>query len=215
MTSNKNYKLGILAFGSLIDNPGHEISKIEIDRIDCETPFKIEFARVSTSRDNAPTLIPILDNSKGRKTKATIILINEDFELDEVKSILWRRECHKTNKSEVYREPLKPTHKHVLIKELDNFYNVSKVLFTYFLPQPIFSELNPDKLADLAIESILSKAGKNEKDGIRYLNAAIKSGIKTEYSNEYEKSILIKTDTSSLSEAIEKLDRQRKMYPDK
>lgn len=209
-----NYKIGILAFGSLIDNPGKEISDIEIDRINCKTPFKVEFARISTSRNNAPTLIPILDDSKGEKTNATIIVIDERTDLNTAKSMLWRRECHKTDKSKMYKKHSKPTQKHVLIGEIDNFCNVNKVLYTYFLHQPVFNELTPDKLAEFAIESILSEAGKNEKDGIRYLFSAKMSGIKTEYSEEYEKLILNKTSTKSLNEAIEKLDRQRKMYPE-
>lgn len=50
MTESKNHTIGILAFGSLIDNTGQEISEIEIDRLDCETPFAIEFARTSVRR---------------------------------------------------------------------------------------------------------------------------------------------------------------------
>ena len=36
MTNGKNYKIGILAFGSLIENPGQEIKELEITRI-CPT----------------------------------------------------------------------------------------------------------------------------------------------------------------------------------
>jgi len=36
-----------------------------------------------------------------------------------------------------------------------------------------------------------------------------KNGIETELSKEYENQILLRTDTKSLEEAIEKLDRQR------
>ncbi|MCL3782710.1 hypothetical protein EMN47_20175 [Prolixibacteraceae bacterium JC049] len=213
MTENK-YKIGILAFGSLIDNPGEEIKEIEISRIECKTPFKVEFARISSSRDNAPTLIPISDGSKGRETNAQILVIDNETSLEDAKSILWRRECHKKDKTQKFNEPKNPTSRHVLIGELENFCNIDKVIYTKFLQQDEYQDMLPENLADFAIESIMSKAGREEKDGIRYLLSAKKYGIVTEYSEEYENYILSKTGTKTLSEAIEKLDRKRKMYPD-
>jgi hypothetical protein len=214
METSQKFKVGILAFGSLIDNPGQEIKDIEIGRIDCTTPFNVEFARISSTRNNAPTLIPILDNSKGKKVNAKIILIEDEIDLESAKSILWRRECHKTDKTKIYTKPDNPTPTDVMIGELDNFCNVEKVIYTYFLLQDVYEELNPIRLADFAIDSILSEAGVKEKDGIRYLLSIKLNDIKTEFSEEYEKQILIKTETHSLSEAIEKLDRKRMMYPD-
>ena len=64
-------------------------------------------------------------------------------------------------------------------------------------------------MAKFAIESILSEAGKQERDGIRYLLETKNAGIQTELSEKYEGAILKKTETKSLSEAIEKLDRKR------
>jgi len=215
MTTDKKYKIGILAFGSLIDNPGEEIKELEVERIDCETPFNVEFARISSSRGKAPTLVPIQDKKKGKKTKAKIIVIDDKTSVDEAKSILWRRECHITDKTKKYTEPKKPTSKNVLIGVLENFCDVEKVIYTTFLPQDEYKDLTPEKLADYAIESILSNAGKEKKDGIRYLLSAKESGIETEYSKKYEELILSKTDTKSLREAIEKLDRKRKMCPEK
>lgn len=216
MNSEKEHKIGILAFGSLIDNPGEEIEKIEIDRIDCVTPFKVEFARISSSRGNAPTLIPVADDATGKKVKAKIIVLNSDeITLDQAKSILWRRECHITDSSGTYTEPEYPTSKHVLIRECDNFLEVKKVIYTSFLLQEKYTNMGPEQLADFAIESILSESGRKEKDGIRYLLSTKESGIQTELSEEYEEMILKKTNTKSLKEAIEKLDRRRKMYPEK
>jgi hypothetical protein len=202
------HKIGILAFGSLIDNPGEEIKELETERINCTTPFKIEFARISSSRDKAPTLVPVKENSKGKKTNATIIIIDENIKLDNAKSILWRRECHKNNRNEKFVERKNPTSKNVLVLELENFCNVEKVIYTSFLPQNEYQNLTPEKLADFAIESILSKSGVEKKDGIRYLQSTKRYGIITENSQEYEKQILLKTNTESLEEAIEKLDKQ-------
>ncbi len=69
MTDKINYEFGILAFGSLIDDPGQEILDVENCRIDCETPFNVEFARKSgKTRSYAPTLIPV--EQGGKKVKA-------------------------------------------------------------------------------------------------------------------------------------------------
>lgn len=206
---NPQYNIGILAFGSLIDNPGEEIECIEIDRIDCQTPFNIEFARISNSRGKAPTLIPIFDGSKGRKNKANIIILQDNTTLNKAKSILWRRECHKHDKSLQYNEPPNPSSKNVLIGEYDNLCGVEKVIYTYFLPQIEYRYLTPEKLANYAIKSILSDSGKNKKDGIRYLHSIKNHGIETEYSPMYEEYILQKTNTKSLQEAIKFLDQQR------
>jgi len=213
--TEKKYKIGILAFGSLIENPGDEIKNIELKRIDCETPFKVEYSRISRSRSNAPTLIPVEDGAKGKRVQAKLIIIKPEITLDEAKSILWRREIHTYDKGKTYKEPTNPTPKNVLIRVLDDFCNTEKVIYTAFLVQPEYKNLTPDKLADFAISSILEEARWKEKDGIRYLLSAKKSGIETELSKEYEEKILEKTKTKTLEEAIEKLDRQRKLYPEK
>ena len=52
------HRIGILAYGSLIDEPGLEIEQLIIHRINCLTPFKVEYARKSGTRGDGPTLIP-------------------------------------------------------------------------------------------------------------------------------------------------------------
>lgn len=209
MSNVIKHKIGILAFGSLINNPGAEIISNEIDRLDCETPFKVEFARISSSRSNAPTLIPIENGSKGKKVKGKILILRPEINLEQAKSILWRRERHEKDKLKEFKEPPSPTHKNVLIGVLNNFCDVEIVLYTRFLLQPEFSSLNASKLAEFAINSILDKAGEDGEDGVRYLLDSKRDGIITEYSKEYEKEILSKTKTSSLQEAIDMLDKKR------
>jgi len=52
-------KIGILAFGSLIDDLGEEIANvISDDPITIETPFPVEYGRFSLRRGGAPTLVP-------------------------------------------------------------------------------------------------------------------------------------------------------------
>jgi hypothetical protein len=52
-------RIGILAYGSLIEEPGKEIEPLICDhRVRIETPFSIEFGRSSSTRDGAPTVVP-------------------------------------------------------------------------------------------------------------------------------------------------------------
>lgn len=52
--------VGILAYGSLIEEPGVEIEPLIVERQQgIETPFPVEFARSSDTRQGAPTLVPV------------------------------------------------------------------------------------------------------------------------------------------------------------
>jgi hypothetical protein len=79
--------VGILAYGSLIEDPGPEIAaataRIESD---VNTPFKVEFARTSRTRGGAPTLIPI--RTGGNHVPAQIIVLRETVPLDEARGLI-------------------------------------------------------------------------------------------------------------------------------
>lgn len=204
----KIHKLGILAYGSLIDNPGDELNPLIETRILCETPFKVEFARISASRNNAPTLVPVQEG--GKKIKAQILVLNDVTTIENVRSILWRRERHITDIFRNYSRPDNPGVNTVLIEEITDFHDVKCVLYTSIgknIDQP-----TPKLLAEYAITSIRAEAGANALDGIRYLLAAKKNGIITGLSEEYENEILRITNVKSLKEAIEVLDRQREAH---
>ncbi|RUT71526.1 hypothetical protein D0817_06520 [Flavobacterium cupreum] len=204
------YKIGILAYGSLIDNPGKEIEPIIIDRINCKTPFKVEFARTSSSRSGAPTLIPF---ETGNEVKAVILVLENSTDLSHAKSILWRRERHNFDDKK-YVEVITPTNNQVVVKYIRDFENVETVIYTS-IGKNIDGKVTAEKLSQLAIESILSKAGENKKDGIRYLYESKNNSIVTNLSQEYEQAILDKTETKILEEAINKLDLQRKNIADR
>jgi hypothetical protein len=194
-------KIGVLAYGSLIDNPGNELNPLIVERINCVTPFKVEYARKSRTRGYAPTLIPY--EKIGNYVNATILVLKDDIKIETVKDFLWRRETGKIGGIERYSEILKPTPNTVQIKEIKNLKNVQTVLYTS-IEKNIDGVINADILSDLAIKSILTKAGEKKNDGIHYLLANKRNGIKTELSEEYEEQILLKTQCNSL-EAIDKL----------
>ncbi len=190
--------IGILAYGSLIDDPGNEIISATIKRIKTRTPFNVEFARSSRSRGGAPTLVPV--QTGGSNVNAVILVLGGITE-EEAKNRLYRREIDQVGTNTAYREPESPGQNTIVVETLENFECVKKVLYTRIASN--INPLNSATLAQLAIKS--AKDGDvlaRERDGIHYLISAKKNGIKTLLSEEYEKEIVKLTKTRSLDEAI-------------
>ena len=199
-------KIGILAFGSLIDDPGPELDPLIVSKEDIETPFNIEYARQSgTTRGGAPTLVPV--TSGGGKVKAKLLKLKSDMSLETIKDMLYRREIHQVGNLEKTYNPESTNPNAVRIGELYNFHELEIVLYAS-LPQNIETP-SAETLADLAIQSARKEAGTNGKDGILYLINNIKAGIETPLTQSYRQAILDKTDTSSLEEARQKIISQR------
>ncbi|MDF2189844.1 hypothetical protein [Paraflavitalea sp. CAU 1676] len=188
--------IGILAYGSLIEDPGQKILNLSIRRITTTTPFPIEFARTSSTRDNAPTLIPV---AHGKGSRAQILVLQPDTTFEQAADILYQRETRQTRRN--YRRPADEaiTINTVLIDSLSEFEDVQTVLFTRIGSN--IPNLTPHTLAEFAIQSASSPAGANRMDGINYLMTARRNGIKTALSNDYEQQILHLTGASNLEEA--------------
>lgn len=201
------YEIGILAYGSLINNPGQELEPLIINKLECVTPFKVEYARKSRKRGYGPTLIPY--EAKGRKVKAQVLILKNDTVLEDAISMLYRREIGTTDRSKKYQPKANLTRNTTQVEIIENFLGVKKILFTK-LGCNLDDGFTEDTLANLAIESILSDAGKEERDGCRYLLQNINNGIITEYTEQYLQAILMKTGSNTLEESIYKLDKQRK-----
>ena len=97
--------LGILAFGSLIDDPGAEIESALVGRkLNVRTPFGVEFARSSTKRGGAPTLVPL--EHGGTPVLGQILLVNVSEQ--EAKDRLWRREIDRVGHGGHYAKHANP-----------------------------------------------------------------------------------------------------------
>ena len=95
-------KIGIFAYGSLITDPGMEIQQATIDITrEVRTPFRVEFARSSTSREGAPTLVPV---DSGGACVAAIIYGVEVSE-QQAADMLYRREIHRVSSDRKYQKP--------------------------------------------------------------------------------------------------------------
>ncbi len=188
-------EIGILAYGSLLNDPGAEIEAIRIGEISpVQTPFSVEFARTSRTRGGAPTLVPVTVG--GAQVRGTIILVNAT--LPDAIDILYRREIHRTGSTKTYKEPPPEASDRVRVKELRGFHGVSTVIYTGLASN--MNEVSAEKLAQCAIESV-AKAPEG-KDGISYLIGAIEHGIQTALSDEYAAEILRRTGANALDEAL-------------
>ena len=196
--------IAILAFGSLIENPGKELPRHIVGRVyEIRTPFKIEFARSSSSRDGAPTLVPV--DEGGDYVNAVLLELSPKVELANAKTLLWRREARQKSSEVQYKHPAKPVGNKVVIECLEGWHGFDVVLYAK-IGANIRSEMRtPDHLADLAICSARRKAGAEELDGISYLASVLRQEITTPLTPDYKEAILRKTGANDLIRAREKI----------
>jgi len=195
-------KIGILAYGSLLEYPGTEIQLLIDKRIEgVKTPFLIEFARSSLSRDGAPTVIPV--DEGGSAVMGAILVFKPTVSIENATNLLWRRETRNENTNKHYKRPQNPKVNQVIIELLSNFYGVEKVLYTKIGSN--IEDKTPTNLAQLAIKSARGKPGEKCQDGIKYLVSLKRQNISTPLMVAYEEEILRITKTSSLKEAYIKI----------
>ncbi|WP_367389061.1 hypothetical protein [Lewinella sp. LCG006] len=192
-------KIGILAFGSLVDDPGDELIKhITKPRIKVETHFMVEYCRSSNGRNGAPTLVPV---QEGGSTVQAYILPLLGVSLSKAKNMIYRREINKPGEvSNLYHHTDTPSINKTIIDEHKNIHGFD-ILLTARL-QPNLDEVTPEVLADLAIKSARGNSIVKDRDGITYLWRNISNGIITPLTSSYEQSILDKLNVETLEEAI-------------
>lgn len=178
--------VGILAYGSLIGEPGDELKPKIVRQICCRTPFKVEYARTSSTRKGAPTLVPY---RAGGHVSAQILVV--DLAIREAKDRLYRREFRKTHGAYTASKSFR-------IETRRNFQGIDDVIYASFVAN--IEGLTAGKLARHAISS--ARKLDNGKDGISYLMNAMKAGISTPLSESYKAEILKQTGTTSLSYAL-------------
>lgn len=195
-------RIGILAYGSLIDDPGKELSPLICDRIlSITTPFAVEFARSSSSRGGAPTLIPTEDD--GAQVLGVILVLCQQVDVQRAEDLVWRRETRNECSNMHYSRPVNPGPNSVIVERLRNLANVETLLFTKIRAN--IKDRTPEYLADLAIYSARREAGAKRMDGISYLISVKKQGIRTPLMKDYEANIIQKIGVKSLEEAYHKI----------
>ncbi len=190
--------IGILAYGSLIPNPGAEIGPVTVRRIDgVETPFRVEFSRSSRVRDGAPTLVPV--DRGGARVTGVVLVLHDSVTESTAQDMLYRRERNRVGSGDRYADVDPADPDSAFLGRLDGFAGLN-VVFHAALRANI-EEPTPELLARLAIASAAAPSGAMDRDGIRYLMDAVQSGIVTPLMPEYEKGILRRTGGRDLEEA--------------
>ncbi len=187
--------IGVLAYGSLITDPGSELAAITLGvTTDVLTPFSVEFARTSRKRSGAPSLVPV--EAGGCPVRAVIFKV--EGTASQVADIVYRREIHAVGSGKTYVEPAPDRIDAVRIARFEGLAGFDLVLSTQLAAN--IDPLSAEILADLAIAS--AQALRDGRDGISYLIAARASGIETPLSPHYAGSILARTGTADLAAAL-------------
>ncbi|MDF1500847.1 MAG: hypothetical protein P1P76_10290 [Anaerolineales bacterium] len=194
-------KVGILAYGSLVSDPGIEIEPLIIARIKTKTPFPVEYLRLSHGRAGAPTLAP---SKSGIPVSAEVLVLADNISLDLANDLLWRRETRNEGTNLKYRTKASPNA--VIIQVLRTFAGINQVLYTDFHSIGKLDHPTPSELAKAAIASVQNAPV--GKDGITYLMNRISDDVKTELSDSYIRDILLMTNSKSLTEAYEVASRR-------
>ena len=193
-------RYGIFGFGSLINDPGEELTKATVSRQDLETPFAVEYGRSSNTRGGAPTLVPV--KMGGAKVKATVFMLKDSISEQEAEDILYRRELHRVGSGRTYDPSAKPGKNSIVIAAWPNLIGLKKIFYTDFGDSGKLTNPTPALLAKLAVDSARNREVPEGNDGISYLMNAKKAGIVTPLSADYEKEILKLTGTASLGQAL-------------
>jgi hypothetical protein len=181
-------RVGILAFGSIVEEPGAELGAVITRRTRVETPFRVEFARSSRTRDGAPTLVPV--DGGGAHVPAAVLVLDEHVTVGAARAMLYRRETGRTDGTGAEAR---------WIAELANCGGTDTCLYTA-LPANIWP-LTADKLAELAIDSAAAQAGARRQDGISYLQQQKRRGLVTPLMFPYENAVLARTGARDLDGA--------------
>lgn len=182
--------IGILAFGSIVGEPGTELADAVTRRIEVETPFAVEFARSSHTRDGAPTLVPVREG--GAHVPASVLVLDDSVTVADARAMLYRRETGRLNAdSQVSRIAL-----------LADFAGISTCLFTAL--QANIRPRTPERLAELALRSAVAPAGAERRDGISYLQQQKRRGLVTPLMSAYEEAVLARTGSHDLDDAWER-----------
>ncbi len=209
---------GILAYGSLVSDPGEEIRNALAGRIGgVETPFNVEYARRSGTRHNAPTLVPVAEGL-GSPVIGVILVLREAITEEEARNMLYRREIGEVGSNKTYQHEKQTNKKEgPVIKTLRDFRGIPVIIYASLRPNfdeildtSLSNEEKAEVLAGAAIGSITTETYKVERDGIWYLHQNIQSGIITPLTEAYKYEILRRADgAADLPAAREYFARQR------
>ena len=171
--------LAILAYGSLLHTPG-ALAPLITGVVPCRTPFPVEYGRASHRWNGGPVLVP---HSDGAPVDGGLLLLALHLELGEAADMLAEREGLLSARG-------------ILQVEVPG---EERLVLTCSLPRNLPApDMTPDALARRAVASVHADGRRN---GVRYLAAALASGVVTPRSEAYRDAVLSAAGAPTLEEA--------------
>jgi len=210
-------KFGILAYGSLLADPGDFVAWATERRIDgVMTPYEVEYAHANCRRAGAPTLVPVPDG-KGARVLAYILVVRPDMEGEAAADILYRRETDRIGDLGVYccNGDQANEQDGVSVEVARDLAGVPHVFYArpnpnldFVLRDDLPNGEKAERLARLAADSVTAETFAAGQDGIRYLADAIRQGVRTPLTELYEQAVLrLAGDAPDLEEARRRIGR--------
>ena len=211
--------IGVLAYGSLIADYSWEIERRRTGTIpEVWTPFPVEYARRSSTRGDAPTLVPVPPGC-GSPVKAVILVMKKFSHKDAIQNYLYRREMHAVgDTTKVYNHEVQLHRRNAMqIETIPDFQGLEVVYCTVF-PANFTEILDPGRtpqekallLAQAAIDSLTADTYPNGIDGIQYLITNSAVGVITPLTDLYKHAILRLADNETdLAETRLRIARQK------
>jgi hypothetical protein len=171
--------LAILAYGSLLRSPG-ALAPLITGVVPCRTPFPVEYGRASQRWNGGPVLVPHPD---GAPVEGGLLLLARHLELGTATDLLAEREGLISARG-------------ILQVEVPG---QERLVLTCSLPRNLPApDMTPGALARRAVASVHRDGRRN---GVRYLAAALASGVVTPRSEAYRDAVLSAAGAATLEEA--------------
>jgi hypothetical protein len=175
-------RIAILAYGSLLDEPGPELAALTTGREPFTTPFPVEYGRASERWNGGPVLVP---HPQGGPVEGALLLLAAGVELGQAVEVLRAREGA-------------PDARGIVEVATERPLTVLAASLPRNLPLP---DMEPARLAERAARSV---AG-GPRNGVAYLRRAMASGVRTPRTAAYARALLEMSGAATLEVAERRL----------
>lgn len=170
--------VAILAYGSLLYQPGPELALVIVGREPCSTPFPVEYGRASARWGGGPVLVP---HPAGGPVLGALLHLAPSVGLGDAVHML------------ATREGLPDTRGVVEVADIGD-----GIVLTAALPRNLPA---PDMVPRHLARRALASAATGRRNGVAYLRGAIAAGIRTPCTDAYADAILEITGATTLVDA--------------
>lgn len=176
-------RVAVMAYGSLLYDPGPELGPLIQERLPRRTPFPVEYGRVSAKWGGGPVLVP---HGDGGRVEGALLVLTPACDLGKAVEALR------------VREGLPSPQGVVEVEAGDPELMVIAASLPRNLPLP---DMTPAELGRRAAKSVAH----GELNGVAYLRGALEAGVETPRSRAYAREVLELAGADDLEEAERRL----------